>query len=164
MARYYNLYDASLPSAAPRIIKIDTKRFNIKSYDIDNGYPQRMETLVKASPTAKQAVNMCAKYIIGQGFDKDQDFFNAVVDSEGTTGDQLLRKVAGDFAGPCGIAFHINYNALFQKTEVRHQPWENARIGIAENKGQIAVFDNWWNNARFGRGINLCSIDLHPGQ
>src|SRR6478735_7179905 len=91
----------NLPSAAPRILKVDLDRFKVLAYDIDNGYPQRMESLIKASPTAKMCTQLYADYVFGQGFsvtegktkygkDSEDGVWNTVVNSKGQTGDDIL--------------------------------------------------------------------------
>lgn len=128
-----------LPLAAPRIYKVDMSRLNIRAYDIDNGYPQRMETMINASPTAKQSVAKLARFIIGQGFDKDGKEWNRVINSKGETCDELLEQVAKDVSKFDGFLVHFNYNALFHGVEARRIPWKHGRVGINEQEGKIAI-------------------------
>lgn len=148
-----------LPSAAPRILKVDVGRLHIKGYDIDNGYPQRMETMINASPTAKQAVAKLARFITGQGFDKDQDVWNYVVNAKGETADELLEQFAKQYAKFNGACVHINYNALFQGVELNIIPFKYARIGMGEMEGKIAVSTDWWNNDKLGQYVRKDKID-----
>lgn len=156
------LIDRDLPSADARIVKIDISRFEVEGYDVDNGYPQRMETLVEASPTAKMAVNLYADFIFGQGFsvsdgktkygkDSEDGVWNMVVNSKGQTGDDLLSLAAADYANWNKFFFQVNYNALFNGVEINYVPYGTARYGIDSKAGTIALYDNWWNNDRFGR-------------
>jgi hypothetical protein len=147
-----------LPSAAPRIVKTNVDRFDIAAYDIDNGYPQRLETLINASPTGKQAVSKLASFLVGQGFDKDGAFWNAVVNSDGETGDELFESISDDYSKFRNFAFHINYNALFQAVEYRAIPLKHVRIGIKEKAGMVAVSTNWWNQDRFGQYVKQNDI------
>jgi len=145
---YNNL---NLPSAAPRVYKVDIDRFKVKGYDVDNGYPQRMQSLINASPTAKMATQLYADFIFGQGFDKDDVIWNMELNSKGQTGDDLLSLAAKDWSEFEKCYFQINYNALFNGVEINYVPFENARYGIDEFEGTIALYDNWWNRDRFGR-------------
>lgn len=151
----------NLPSAPLRIQPIDISRFNVASYDIDNGYPQRMETLVDASPTAKMATQLFADFIFGQGFsvsdgktksgkDKEDGVWNMVLNSDGQTGDDLLAIASEYYSNWEKFYVHINYNALFKGVELRIVPYEFCRYGVEENEGKIAVYSKWWTRNRFG--------------
>jgi hypothetical protein len=139
-----------LPFAAPRIVRVDISRFDVEGYDIDNGYPQRMQSLIKASPTGKMATRLYASYIFGQGFNKDDAVWNTVFNSRGHTGDDLLALAAKDYSEFEKFWVHVNYNALFQGVELRILPFEQCRYGTGDRAGTIAVYNNWWNNNRFG--------------
>lgn len=154
-------YD-NLPSAPARIQPVDVGRYNIAGYDIDNGYPQRMQSLKNASPTAKMVCALYADFIFGQGFsvsdgktksgkDKEDGVWNTVLNAKGQTGDDLLSLAAADYADYEKVWFHINYNALFQAVELQIIPLENVRYGIGKEEGKVAVYDKWWTNERFGR-------------
>jgi len=151
----------NLPSAPLRIQPVDIGRFNVASYDIDNGYPQRMETLVDASPTAKMATQLFADFIFGQGFavsdgktkkgkDKEDGVWNTVFNSDGQTGDDLLAIASEYYSNWRKFYFHLNYNALFSGVELRIVPFEYCRYGINEEEGKIGVYDKWWTRNRFG--------------
>lgn len=155
------IVNTELPSADARIIKANLSRFDVEAYDIDNGYPQRLKSLVEASPTAKMAVNLYADFIFGQGFsvgegmskygaNNEDGIWNMVVNSKGQTGDDLLSLAAADYAEWDKFYIHINYNALFSGVELNYVPYEIARYGIGKREGTIALYDNWWNNDRFG--------------
>lgn len=157
-------YD-NLPSAPQRIVSVDVERFKVSSYDIDNGYPQRMQALKNASPTAKMVCELYADFIFGQGFavsdgaaktgpNKEDGVWNMVLNSKGHTGDDLLSLAAADYSEFEKVYFHLNYNAMFQATELSIIPFEHVRYGIDERAGQVGVYDRWWTANRFGR-MNL---------
>lgn len=133
---------SALPHAPKRIIVRDSKIDNIKLYDTDNRYPQRIYDIINASGTAKRSVETYAKYIIGSGF-KDQLFYQAVVNKKGVTTDKLLKDTAKNYAHLGGRSYHVNYNGLLQVCEVSHIPYEYCRIGVKEREDMIAVYDDW---------------------
>lgn len=154
---YGMLYD--LPQAKPRIIKVDGRAYDIETYDLDNGYPQRIESIIKASPTASDCVKMFGKYLIGNGF-KDADFYKAKVNMRGLTPDKLLRRVALDFGKFNGFAIHVNWNALYQVDSVSYVPFKTTRLGIEPDKlGRIAIHPDWYNTVRWGRRVDPSTID-----
>ena len=139
----------NLPDAAPRITVVDGDKLGIKTYGEDNGYAQRMNNLYNASGSAKMCANLCASYIIGKGFE-DKFFYDAKINDNGLTPDKLLRVSSPDKAKFRGAAFHVNYNAAYQKTEVSFVPFEHCRLGINDNKGKIGIKKDWYSNARGG--------------
>lgn len=141
MARIQNL-----PDASPRIVVVDGEKLGIRTYGEDNGYPQRMLNLINASVSAKMCSNICAKYIIGKGFE-DQEFYKAIINqTTGLTPDKLLNLLSHDKSKFRGVAVHINYNALYQKESISFVPFENCRLGFGDNAGKIAVWDNWYSS------------------
>lgn len=114
-------------------------------YDIDNAYPQRYTDVVNASGTAKRVTWLYSRFIGGDGF-KDKLFYKAVVNRDGLTNDKLLRFLCKQFANRNGFAVHVNYNALYQKTELRMVKFEDCRLGDPEDpatKDKIAVYSDW---------------------
>ena len=148
-----------LPQAAPRIQKIDGKRLHIQTYDSDNGYPQRMESLIKASPTAADCVKVYIKYIIGNGC-KDLNFYKAKVSGTGLTPDKLLRRIVRDKAYHNGFAVHVNYNALYQVESVSYVPFKNCRIASGDKRGRIAIHPDWYNGVTWGRWASKSEKDI----
>lgn len=153
--RFYNL-----PEAAPRIIPIDGMALGIKTYDLDNGYPQRMHSLINACSSAKMSVKLLSDFLVGQGF-RDKQFFETIVNGKQLTADGLLRRIGWDKSEFRGFAIHINYNALYQIDTVNYIPFENARLGNDEkNPDKILLCREWYNNYRFGRYIFQRNIDI----
>lgn len=151
---------ARVNSVEQRIVIVDMKSFNIKGYDGDNCYPQRMQDFISASPTAKQAVGLYAKYIRGNGF-QDKTFYKTVINRLGLTPDKLLRRLSMDYAQMQGLAVHINYNALFQKTEINFVPFEHCRLcdPNSEYSGMIALHPDWSKRNKKTK-ISLETIDF----
>lgn len=154
MARIYNL-----PQYPTRITKIDEKKWGIIAYDSDNGYPQRMQTLINACSTAKSAVSKLASFTIGRGF-KDVEFYKAVVNDKRLTNDMLLRRLASDKAAFRGFAIHVNWNALYQVDSVNYVPFENCRIGSEQNDCKILLSDAWFNTDGSRKRLSDKDIDI----
>lgn len=152
-------YINSLPQAPPRRIDIDGRNYSILTYDTDNGYPQRLESIIKASPTAKDTVKIFVKYIVGNGF-KDLTFYKSKVNAKGLTPDKLLRRCAKDYAMFNGFSIHVNYNALYEVESVQHIPFKTTRLGIEpEQNGRIAIHPDWYNTYYFGKRVNKDDVD-----
>jgi len=157
MRKYY-----SLPDAYPRLVEVDTSTLGVRSYDIDNGYPQRMINLYNASGSAKMCARLCATYQIGKGWE-DLTFYNSVIGIQGKrklTPDKLLRSIAWDKSRLRSFAIHINYNALYQVDSVKFIPVENCRDGIDKETGKIGVYKDWFNSRKFGKYRRKDNIDF----
>lgn len=129
----------------PRIVNRQSRVDGILAYDYDNLYPQRVTDIVNASGTAKYAIRLYSKFIEGNGF-KDETFYKTIVNNKGLTMDKLLRKVARDYANRYGFAIHINYNALYQITDVRPVPFHDCRLIHPDNTDyidKIAIYNDW---------------------
>jgi len=139
----------NLPDAAPRLVVVDGGKLGIKTYGVDNGYPQRMKNLYNASVSAKMCAELYASYMVGKGFE-DPNFYKAKINQNGLTPDKLLRLLSGDKSEFRGFALHFNYNALYQIEDIAYIPFENCRLGDGENENKIGVYDNWYNSAKGG--------------
>ncbi len=157
---------ADLPNAEPRLLEVDGKSLGIRPYDIDNGYPQRMQNLYNASSSAKMAANLCARYILGNGFE-NLDFYNVVIGKHkglDVTPDSLLRVLAPDKAKFKGFGIHINYNALYEVDTVKYVPFEQIREGEGEETaGKWGVYKSWWSSKKGGKGIRKDSVTWIDG-
>lgn len=149
----------NLPQAPPRIVKIDGRRWGIQTYDLDNGYPQRMESLIKASPCASDTVKMFVKYLVGNGF-TDKTFYKSKINAAGLTPDKLLRRNILDWGRAGGFAIHVNWNALYQIESCSFVPFKSCRLGIEPKfQGRIAIHPDWYNTTRWGKYVAEADID-----
>lgn len=149
----------SLPQAPPRIIKIDGRNYSIQTYDLDNGYPQRIESIINASPTAKDCVKIFTKYLIGNGC-TDTTFYKSKINARGLTPDKLLRMIVKDYGKFYGFAIHVNYNALYRVSSVNYVAFKTTRIGMEPDmNGRIAIHPNWYNTIRLGKYVAKTDID-----
>lgn len=150
------------------------KRNDIFQNGADNAYPTLVERLVNASPTAMACAGIVAKFIACNGFEfeylaRKQAKISGVrfyrksleINKKGDTPNQLLKKVAQSIALQRGCFFHINYNALYQKTSVQIVPYKWCRLGKEDTegyKGKIIVYDNWDLSKK--RGIRATDFDV----
>ena len=121
------------------------RQFGIASYGENNEYPEKVREIFEASPTGKGCLNTAIRFIFGNGF-TDPNLAQFVVDRRGTKGNQLLQKGVEDYTYYQGFAFHVNYNALLEVSEVQSIPFEHCRICVNEDgmpDGRIAVYPDW---------------------
>jgi hypothetical protein len=149
---------STVPEAPQRIQIKPSKTDGILNYDIDNAYPQRVSTLVNASGQAKSCTRLFAKFIVGGGF-KDKGFYKAKVNRRGLTADKLARMVISDYAKYYGVAIHVNYNLMFEISEVNYMPFDWCRLPDEESEhpGKIAVYEDWGKHKK--KNINRDKIE-----
>lgn len=128
-----------------RITVRQLQNWGIICYDLDNAYPQRMLELVAQSPTAKDCWEKRAKYIAGNGFERE-DLGKQIVNDNKLTLAKLLKKIAVDKALFTGFGLHIQYNALYEISEVSYVKFEDIRQGDPDNidkRDKYAVYFDW---------------------
>lgn len=121
------------------------KTEGIENYDIDNAYPQRVQDIIEGSGTGKLCTKFLCKFIFGGGF-SDKSLYQVVVNRKGETADKLLRKAAKSMGTFGGVAVHVNYNALFEKTELNIIPFKHVRKTTEDDKdhpNMFAIYDDW---------------------
>jgi hypothetical protein len=136
---------ASQGEIKQRIVIKENKTEGILNYDLDNAYPQRMNSIIGASGTAMSCVGLLSKFVRGKGF-ADTTFYKAKINEYGLTLDKLLRKNSIDYARFSGFAVHVNYNALFKRVSYNYVPWENCRLtppDDKDHKDMIALYSDW---------------------
>ena len=115
----------------------------ITDYDLDNIYPQRMKELSFRSPITKQAIDIQKDFFNGEGFQKNGDL---ILDSRGTTADDLLNMITGDMSLFSGFSKHFNFDGRGLITEVNFLPFEYVRFGLPNEVGRhkdVKVSNNW---------------------
>jgi len=123
----------------------NSRNYNIQTWGALNDHPQRLIEITAASITASSCLDTYAKFIEGRGF-RDAEFFQAVVNRRGETPDDLLHKIAVDYARFGGFAIHVNFNAAGQVVEAFHMPFEWIRLEAMDNDGRfdkLAVHPDW---------------------
>lgn len=115
----------------------------------DNAYPQLITTLINSSVTAKQCVDLNAKYIYGKGFNFTTNIVDKnglIINKKGLNINQFLRITSKEFAKINNIFLHVNFNALYEIISVDLLSCEDVRIGKADStgySGKYVVYNNW---------------------
>lgn len=150
---------ATLTEVQKRVFIKKDSSLGIQLFDEDNAYPQRVEDIISSSGTAALCTFMLRKFIFGGGF-KDKNFYKQRVNKQGLTADKLLRKSARSLSRFNGVAFHVNYNALYQKTEVSIVPFKHIRFTTEDNKkypNMLALYHDWGLDSE--RSVDVKKID-----
>ena len=113
--------------------------------DTDNAYPERMDRLINNSVTAKSAAAIMAQYLIGRGFGPDSE---TIIINKGKNLKlaDFATEVADDLVKQRGVFIHVNWNALYQITDLSVLPYEWCRVGKTDSEdyaGKIAVCKEW---------------------
>lgn len=120
----------------------------IHNFGDDNAYPSLIKSLIGSSVTAKQCVDINAKYIYGKGLefvDSVDDKSQLIVNKRGININQLLRITSREFSEQNNIFLHVNYNALFEVVSVDLLHVTDTRIGKADSTGYSGKYVNYNN-------------------
>lgn len=126
---------STIAEIQPRLIIRDNKQNGIQNYDIDNAYPQRIRSAIKASGRTSQCIKIWERFVRGQGF--ADPFFKTVINNKRMTVDKLLRKLISDYCRFRGFAIHFNFNLLGEIVSMDHVPFEELRLGIEDENGFV---------------------------
>jgi hypothetical protein len=130
----------------------------IKSYGLQNDYPQKILDIIASSGTGKLCYEQYCKFVEGGGF-LDQALAGAELNADKTKANTLLHKAARDLRAFNGFAMLIKYNGALEIDGYYNIPFEHCRIEIDENKkytGRIAVHPDWTGI----RGIRFNKEDI----
>lgn len=131
---------------------VDLSNLEIQAYGDDNLYPQRIAKLLACSDTGVNCLTRYVDFIRGNGF-KDEIFASMQINPFGDTFDDLHDLLSSDLGNFNGFAIHFNYDLTGAAVGVQHVPFENCRLGIADDFGvvrKIAVFPDWSGEKQFG--------------
>jgi hypothetical protein len=120
----------------------------IHNFGDDNAYPSLIKSLIGSSVTAKQCVDINAKYIYGKGFDFVEsvaDKSQLIINKRGININQLLRITSREFSEQNNIFLHVNYNALFEIVSVDLLHVTDTRIGKTDSTGYSGKYINYNN-------------------
>lgn len=127
----------------PRIFDIKSDRSRqIRSYDIDNGFPQRCIWLVDNSVTAGSCVELFSDFMFGEGF-TDENFGNQVIGPNDLTLNELAEGMFTSWAIHRGSAIVVSVNGLFEHVAYQLMPFERVRYGDGKKEGKFAVHEHW---------------------
>lgn len=139
--------------------------YHIQSYGLNNDYPQKLMEVVGSSITGGACVEQYARFLFGRGF-RQRDFYSAPVNAKGDTADDVLAFIARDLAEFGGFALHVNYNALYEVTEVSPVPFEWLRLEELDDDygcNRIAMHKDWgrrYQNLRRFRASDIEWFDF----
>lgn len=122
-----------------------SKTEGIINCDTDNAYFQRVVDIINASGTGTLVTKIMGKFIFGEGF-SDENLAKLIINSKGQKANEVLSKEAISVSFFFGAAFHVNWNANFDKSEVNFIPFEDARFTTKKHEkhpNKIAVYDDW---------------------
>lgn len=157
----------TLKKAAERIDVKYLSTLDIKSYGLNNIYPQEVKRIVAASSTGAACVDRYARFIEGNGF-ASEAIADMVVATNGATANDILTAVAADLALFGGFALHVNYDVLGNITDMQHIPFERCRLEEGDDLGYIggiAIHPDWTGTAtRNGKrlAVNEDSVQHYP--
>lgn len=121
------------------------KSAEIYSNDTDNAYPERMDRLISNSVTAKSAADIMMQYLLGKGYGSELDNF-IVNKDKGLKLIDFADDVSNDLVKQRGVFIHVNWNALYQISDMRVIPFAWCRVGSMDSNdyaGKIAISKEW---------------------
>ena len=127
-----------------REVKFD-KTIGIYMNGFDNNYPERVIRIINNSATAKPAAKLFRKYIVGKGLGDTLNSFMFNEHKQFTLG-KALSSIGDELSYHMGCFIHVNYNLDAKIISGDVLPFEDCRIGKADDKkysGKIVVYDNW---------------------
>ncbi|MEG2772240.1 MAG: hypothetical protein RR960_07850, partial [Alistipes sp.] len=136
---------ASALKTEQRVSTLNNRGLHIQSWGDGNDQPQRYMEIISASGTGSLCVDIYSKFIAGRGFTVET-LYKAVINTKGTTVDELLKNTAEDLAMFGGFAIHVNYNANYQIVSATHIPLEFIRFEELDDDGnfnRVAIHSDW---------------------
>ena len=118
-------------------------------YDIDNSYPQRINTILNSSGTGTLCTSLFGKFLYGGGFLQEALAKTIVSPAKKMSANKLLFKTGKAVSKFNGFAIHVNYNGLYKKNSFNYIPFQDCRFTTSDNKdypNMIAVYDDWDKN------------------
>lgn len=129
-----------IPRQTKRLVSLLDRQANIRTWDEDNAYPQRIKDLCNASGVATRCIKRYSRFIVGRGF-SDPLTYKQVVDLKGGTADKLIALCAKDFAYYGGFAIHCRFNGMGQIVERKYLNFADTRL--CSDSDKIAFYENW---------------------
>jgi len=120
----------------------------VMEFGENNDYPQRIERIIRSSPTAKSAADIYSKFLIGGGFESDINNIKVGYDSrrKEITVRDLLTQVCRSLAYNNGAYVHLNLTLERKVHNAKHMLFKNARFAKLDDDGytaKIGYYDNW---------------------
>jgi hypothetical protein len=144
--KIHNLFKSVAPS------KIVDNSKSILLWGPRNDFPQRLINEVYESPTASACMDTFIDFLEGDGI-TEPELAQFKVNSRETL-DELHAKVSPDMGYLESFAIGVKYNALGEKVELKHLPFESIRLGKTDDTGYISKI--YYNP---GFGTNECKAE-----
>lgn len=132
-------------SAKKRVTTVDDFSKGIQKYDVDNIYPQTILYSTAASGTAMACFDEMRKFLRGNGF-ASTELETLVVNADGETLADIHKKVCATRSIFKGYYLHVGYNGLLEVNSIRHIPFEQVRLLLADDSGYcsgVKVYPDW---------------------
>lgn len=141
------------------------KKLGIIGYDVDNCYPNRIESVLAASPTGTAVIERLTKFIYGQGAVGavgDGVRFYSYKANKTQTIDNIIKLISRDLALYRSFALHVSYNVLGQVSAINHVPFKNVRICRDEERNitRYADFWNWDGSVNNGKNYKVARENI----
>ncbi len=139
--------DKRLTVKLDKSIKADGVR-GVMKFGEQNDYPQIIERLAGGSITAKCAISIYSKFLVGAGFESD---INNLVIGKDVRGKKitmlsLLKQVAQSMAMNNGVYLLCSENLERKIGDVKIVPFKYCRFSKQDDKGysaKIGIYQNW---------------------
>lgn len=118
---------ASLIELFTRKIRKINRQDKVYSNGVDNLYPQRVESIINNSVTAKLAVDKMCSYLLGMGFEGDIND-RVLNPKKNLTAYDILNRVVKDTSRQKGAYIHINYDVDGTPNYVDVLKFKNCRV------------------------------------
>jgi hypothetical protein len=137
---------ATITDIEKRILTPVNKTEGIINYDVDNAYPQRINTILNSSGTGSLTTSIFGKFLYGGGFLQEALAKTIISPAKKMTANKLLFKTGKSISKFNGFAIHVNYNAIYKKTSFNYIPFQDIRFTTQDNENypnMLAVYDDW---------------------
>lgn len=100
-----------------------------------NNFPQQLVQNVYNSPAGGAALDIWQEFVEGDGF--TDPLLNSLRVNKTETLSDIHGKIASDISLLWGFAVCIGYDAEGRKKEIHHVPFEETRLGIIQEDGEV---------------------------
>lgn len=158
----------STPKAQERFAQPFVSNLNIKGYDTDNLYPNKLLLKLKDSSTAGTCLERYIDFLEGNGLHSPV-LAATVINRDGQTLDKIHALVCADKATFDGFALLVQYDIYCRPCAIYHVPFEQCRLEETDADGNVAhivVHPDWTGmSTRDGSRIavnedNITRIDV----
>lgn len=116
----------------------DIISWEVEGSPIRNNFPQQLLQNVYNSPVGSAALDLWNEFVEGDGFvNKELGDIKINQGKEDNKLKDLHAKLSMDMAYLWGCAVHVSYNLNYQKSALKHVPFESARLGLIDKEGNV---------------------------